>query len=162
MCNPATMANLTMGTQTAGVGLQTVGAFTNAYNQRQVNKANARMADWAADDAIRRGRLAEGRHRAQTRRMIGSQRAAFAGRGIVASEGSPLDILISTDMMGEIDAATIRENAEREAFGRRVEASNFRAQASANNPFLAGGSTLLTGAGQVADRWYRYRREGVV
>ena len=63
-----------------------------------------------------------------------------------------------TDFFGEYDVATVRTNARKEAWSRRSQSANFQAEALSSRPWLSAGSTLLTGAGQVASRWYEYTR----
>ena len=50
----------------------------------------------------------------------------MAANGVDLSSGSPLDILGDTAMYGELDALTIRSNAEREAYGYRVQSRRRR------------------------------------
>ncbi len=79
--------------------------------------------------------------------------------------GSALDILGDTAALGELDALTIRSNAERESYEQRVVASNLKANAGmkrmgADNAIIAGKigarTSLLTGAGSVASKWQNY------
>jgi hypothetical protein len=93
-----------------------------------------------------------------------SQRAGFAARGVALDEGSPLAILQDTDMMGEMDALTIRDNAEKEAWGARMQGANYSsdsamlsARAGAESSTGAAFGSLLTGAGAVASSWYNRR-----
>jgi hypothetical protein len=72
--------------------------------------------------------------------------------------------LTDTDFMGELDARIIRQNAARESFGHRVTAQQYRDDAALTryggesiSPALAGATSLLTGAGSVASKWYAYR-----
>lgn len=143
-----------------GMVSQTAGAYTNAQNAQRVNRMNAQIADMHATDALRRGKNEEFAHRQKVQQLKSSQRASFASRGVALDEGSPLAVLVSTDYMGEVDAATIRENASREAWGYRVGASNYRAAANARSPLLEAGNTLLTGAGSVASKWYQLNEKG--
>lgn len=164
-----TLASVGMGLQVAGTVNSLFGASNqakatqNAYNyQAAVNRNNAQIADWQARDAVTRGQKAEQAQRLRTAQLKGSQRAAMAARGVALDEGSPLNILNDTDYMGELDALTIRDNAEREAWGHRMQAGNYTSDASmlsnradAESPSSATFGSLLTGAGAVADSWYR-------
>ncbi|SRR6266478_2308846 len=160
MCNPVTPALAQAGFYSSIVGTtsSTLGAITNAVNTRRTANANAALAEHQAADAIARGQTNEFNRRLKTSQLKSTQTAEFAGHGVALDSGSPLDVLTSTDVMGEQDALTIRNNAVKEAWGYNVEAANYRAQAANANPWAAGVSTLLGSAGQVADKWYRYKR----
>jgi len=163
------LASISAGLQIAGVVNGAFGASRqaeatqNAYNyQAAVNRNNAQIAEWQAQDAVTRGAKAEQTQRLKAAQLKGSQRAAFAARGVALDEGSPLAILQDTDYMGEMDALTIRDNAAREAWGHRTQGANYSgdasmlsARADAESPSGAAFNTLLTGAGAVADSWYR-------
>lgn len=166
----STWAGISAATSVIGLGLQAYGAMTssnaqkNAYNyQAQVSANNAKIAEWNAQDALRRGEQAEMDLRRKTAALKGNQRASLAARGLDISEGSALNILTDTDYFGEYDALTIRNNAEKQAWSAKIEGNNatanselLRMRAAAENPLMEGAGTLLAGAGSVADRWYRY------
>jgi hypothetical protein len=90
---------------------------------------NAALADLQATDAIARGAEAESRYRTQIKGLVGSNRANMAAQGIDVSTGSAVDVQRDVEAVGELDALTIKNNAAREAFGYRVEASQYRRQA---------------------------------
>lgn len=168
MCDPTLIGKVGSGLQIAGV----VSSAQAAYNQSKATKAateyqaavdrnNAQRAEWQAQDAITRGQKAEQAQRLKTAQLRSSQRAAFAARGVALDEGSPLAILQDTDYMGELDAQTLKDNAAREAWGHRTQASSYRsnadmlsARAAAESPTGAAFTSLLTNAGAVASSWY--------
>lgn len=148
----AIMMGATVGSSVLSAG--------SAYEQGQVAKAtaqsNAQMADYAAQDALHRGE-----EDAQTLQRRGSalksaQRAGMAAKGLDISYGMAADLQDQTEFFTQVDVATARRNAQREAWQQRTRGQNMLAQGEAdarNGLFRATGS-LLTGAGQVADRWY--------
>ena len=171
----ATWGSLGTGLQVAGLVSGALGASRQseatqqAYNyQAAVNKNNAQVAEWQAQDALQRGTKAEQAQRLKVAQLKSSQRAGFAARGVALDEGSPLAILQDTDMMGEMDALTIRDNAEKEAWGARMQGANYSsdsamlsARAGAESSTGAAFGSLLTGAGAVASSWYdRHRKTG--
>ena len=87
---------------------------------------NAQVAELQAEDAVDRGFEAESRFRSQVRGAIGAQRAAFAGGNIDVSFGSAVDVQADAAFLGEMDALQIRTNAAREAWGYKVQATNYR------------------------------------
>lgn len=123
--------------------------------QKAVLKHNASMADAEAQDAVDRGQVAEQRQRLATRQTIGSSRASLAAQGVDVSSGSAADVQASEAGLGELDALTIRNNAAREAWGYKVQATDLRRQgdlAAFSGDQAAAGyraqglSTLVTGA----------------
>lgn len=167
-----TGAEVLMATQVAGATMSAYGAYQSskdsaaAYGyQSQVARNNAQIAETQAQDALARGQIAEGEHGKKVAQLKGNQRAILAAHGLDLGEGSALNILSDTDFMGARDLLIIRDNAAREAWGHRVEGANYRADAGllqarsdAENPLLAGATTLLTGGGSVASSWDRYSR----
>lgn len=176
MCIPAmsagTVGQIGTGLQIAGLASGAFGAYNKsksdkaAYEyQAQVSKNNATLAEWQAQDAMQRGASAEQQQRLKTAQLRGSQRARLAASGVVLDEGSPLRILDDTDYMGELDARTIQDNTAKEVWGHRMQGANYasdssmlKARADAESPFGSAFSTLLTGAGTVADSWYRRKK----
>lgn len=168
MCEPATIAAVatyfgaaaetaaTIGAigSAASVGLGALGAYQTARASKDAAINNARIADMQAADALKRGEQDRIEALRRGRLMEGQQRASLAARGLDLSEGTPNDILGQTDFFTQADAATLRTNARKEAWARQAQAGNYRAEAAATNPGLALTSTLLGGAGRVADRWY--------
>lgn len=132
MCvDPMTM--LMIGsTVMSGVGAVQQGQAASAsasYNAK-VSDMNARLADRAARDAVERGKVEEQKQRQKTAQIIGQQQAGMAANGLDLGFGSPLDLLIDTATMGEIDALTIRSNTFREERDIRQQGANYRGQAS--------------------------------
>jgi hypothetical protein len=147
---------------------QAAKAQKNAANyQAAVARNNAKVAEWQAEDALRRGEMAKQQTQLNTAALKGRQRAMLAERGIDLGEGSALNLLTDTDQFGAIDANTVIDNANREAYGFRVGAQNNNAnadllqyKADTTNPDAAAAGTLLTGAGQVASSWYTFSSKG--
>lgn len=131
-------------------------ASAQRYNA-QVQEMNATLSERRAKDALERGAVEEQRKRQQVAQLRGQQTVAMAANGVDLSFGSPLGMLIDTAALGELDALTIRTNANREAYDFKVDAVNKRAgasmsRASADNAitgsYLNAGGTILGGAGK--------------
>lgn len=121
-------------------------------------EANQRLANYQADDALNRGSIEEQQYRRQLAQLIGRQRNEIGARN-VELRGSALRLLEDTAMIGEEDAVTIRNNAAREAWSYRNQASE-ASRWGANqksNANAAAGSTLLTGAAQAYGSWANSR-----
>jgi hypothetical protein len=157
-----------------GAGMSATSAYTQAKNQQaalnaeaQVQANNAILAGWQADDSIARGDLAAQQQTLKGAQVKGSQRAAMAANGIDLSVGSAQAVLNDTDFITAVDAAQIRDNAAREAWGYRQSAKGYmdkssaaRSGASSISPWLSAGTSLLTSATSVANRWYQTNARG--
>jgi hypothetical protein len=200
MCEPATLTAIGAGIAsaasavgTAASGITLAGAATaatvasgaiGAYGaiqsgqaqkkqaryQAGVERNNSQIATWQAQDATQRGQIEEQRQRLATARLRSSQRAGMAANGVELDSGSPLDVLMDTAQLGELDALTIRSNAEREAYGFRSQSGNLMAQAGLTQMagrsaqtagFIGAGSTLLSSAATAYDRKATYQKYGI-
>jgi len=132
-------------------------AEANKYNA-QVAEMNAQIADKQAKDAIERGKQEEQQKRLQTAQLEGRQRTAIAANGVDLTFGSPLDTIVDTAKMGEIDALNVRTNAYREAYGYKMQGTNqlanakldrMHADAAVKGGYLEAFGTVLGGTGKV-------------
>jgi hypothetical protein len=137
------------------------GAITNygtAYSQSQALKAqgeaqkayaqmNAKLAEAQAGDAIARGEREAKEHGKQVRQLVGSQRAAIAAQGIELDDGDAEALQIDTETIGAQQMLQIKNNAWREAWGFKTQASSYQAQGemAAATARTAARSTLTTG-----------------
>ena len=133
------------------------------FSARQ-SEANARLQEMQATDVEKRGKKEAQLHRRKVRGLIGSQRAALAAQGLDVNTGTAQDVQLETAQFGEEDAATIRKNAIREAYGLRVGAVNTRSQgkfdqiagrASKRTSYLTGG---MQAAGYGAQAYGEYKK----
>lgn len=176
MCDPVTGAvTLSSFMAVAGPVAAVGGTLLSAYGAQQASKAredtfayqaavdrnNQIIEERRAVDALKRGEIEERQQKLRTSQAIAKQTVGLVGQGVDVTFGSSVDLLADTAELGAYDAAVIRGNVQREAAGIRGEAATFGAQATlsrarseAESPLLAGGATLLTGAGNVAAQWY--------
>jgi hypothetical protein len=133
---------------------------------RTQSEVNAKVAEGQASDAIRRGEREAMAQKAKVRQTMGAQRAAQAAQGIDIGSDSAIGVVGDTAYYGEIDVQTIKNNAYREAFGYKQQASNIRSQGRLD--YIASRaeakSSLLTGGMQAASyasgAWGEYRKGG--
>jgi hypothetical protein len=166
LAGAATAATIAGGVISAGGAImQGQAQAKQAKYQSAVERNNATIAGWQATDAQQRGKIEEQRQRLQTARLHGAQRAGMAANGVEIDNGSPLDVLMDTAQLGELDALTIRSNAEREAYGFRSQSSNLMAQSGLTRmagrnaqqaSYISAGSTLLSTAATAGDRKFQY------
>ena len=130
MCELTTM--LMIGsTVMGGVGAIQQGnaaAASASYNAK-VADMNAKLSERQARDAVERGAIEEQQQRIKTSAILGQQKAAMAANGVDLKFGSPLDALVDTATMGELDALTIRANTYREERDIRQQGLNAQGQA---------------------------------
>ncbi|WP_343684002.1 hypothetical protein [Asticcacaulis sp.] len=154
---------------TAGLVSSAAGAYSQASGQKAALNSEAMFADLAAARRQQQARqtLEAGNAEAQavmldTARAKGAQRTAFATNGVDLTSESAQGVLTATDFVGQVDKNTVLANAMRDAWGLRTEATNetnranmARTTARGISPTKSAVSTLLGGAGQVADSWYK-------
>ena len=182
MCEPIT---LTSGIAMAGLALSAAGTATSviggmqqsgaasaaARYQAQVADNNAKIAAWQADDATKRGLVAEDKRNTLTSLQVSQQRAALGSGGSEVGAGTNVDIMGDTKAAGAFDALTIRSNAEREAYGYKVAGTSAEANArlqrqkadsADSSVWIGAGANLLSGASSVADKWASYKQKGLL
>ena len=67
---------------------------------------NATLADRRAKDAVERGAREEQMQRAKNQQLLGRQRAAMGANGVDLGFGSPLDTMVDTAVLGELEYGT--------------------------------------------------------
>ena len=170
MCDP----RLAIGAQAYGAATSTVGAYYSAQAQKSSLKTqasiadtNARLAEISAQGELLKGQRAEQSVRLTTAKVKSSQRASMTANGIDLGSTTAVNVLDTTDIMGEIDANTAAANAVRSAWGYRTQGVNYtndaitkRATAKGISPWMQAGTSLLTGAGSVAKDYYQLKKYG--
>ena len=166
----------------AGIGMQAGGALINASAARsgakqqrnqliynaQVAEKNAQLSEMQAQDATQRGQDAVAQYSKQAASVFSSQRTALAANGVDLGEGSANEQLATTKFTAELDQNQIMDNALRQAWGYRTQKSNLLDSANASrsgakniNPNMAGITSLITGATQVASNYYTGKKSGL-
>lgn len=161
MCEPVTltaMQTLALGASaTAGV-IGAVGQYQQGQVAKQVGRNNAIMAEYAAQDAIKRGDEQAASVRRQADQLRGRQRATMAAKGLDLGVGTSAELIDQTDFFGQVDQVTSRENARRDAWAARASGNAALAQgnAAARQANIGAFSTLLGTAGSVHSKWRDY------
>lgn len=152
MCEPAT---LTMaGIALAGGIAKGVAAKSAADSNANILRANAAIADNAAGDATDRGNIASGRAQIRGSMLEGHQAAQYASSGVDSQSGTAADVQGGTGGMTALEAAILKNNAQREALGYEKQAENFRRQADDQDAagtwgMITGGLSGVSSAAQV-------------
>lgn len=135
-----------------GAAASSYGTYSAGKYNKSISKFNTKIAELQAKDALRRGGKDIAQTRSTARQVIGAQRTALASQGIDVDVGSAADVQEDTMIRSEIDVNTIRNNAAREAWGFKVQATSGRLQSGldsmeANNRAVSG---LMTAGSQSA------------
>ncbi len=173
----------------AGVAMNAVGQIKAGHAQKAAGEAqqaaansqadladyNASVADAQAQDAESRGEIAASNFRRSVKGMIGAQRAGIAAGNIDVGFGSAVDVQADAARLGEMDVATIRTNAAREAWGYQVQATDLRAsadiarktgvyqaqagEAAQSASYFGAAGTILTGASSLLSAKYGFGKK---
>lgn len=143
----------------AGAGLSAASAIQQGNEAKETAKYNAKVEEVKAVDAERRGSMAEATQRQRAQIILGKQRAAQGGSGVLADTGSGSDVLQQTAAFGERDATAMRLNAGREAWGYRSKATldRYSGEVAQEKGYASGASAFLTGTSSMlaADPWWK-------
>lgn len=144
MCGPVAIGVAML----ASAAMSAYSQKQNADYQSDLANYNAEVAENSANDAVNRGNAEAAQQRARARQLGGTQAATMAASGVDLGGGTAVDIFSQTAGMGELDALTSVNNAQRQAYGLQTQAAGQRSQASAYTAFgnQAAGMTLLNGA----------------
>ena len=177
MCEIATIIAVTSLAATAASGYMAFQGQRDASKaaedqgryQEAVANNNATLAERMAVDAEDRGRNLEQEQRLRTRQLIGQERVQFAKGGVRLGDSGTINTEADAAAFGELDALTLRSNAQREAYGYRTQGMNFQSEGAlarasgdsrASNLRTQSYGTALSTAGSVGSRWYAFDKAG--
>ncbi|MFZ0931951.1 MAG: hypothetical protein WAN11_25355 [Syntrophobacteraceae bacterium] len=146
------------------------GAIMQGYAQSQSADYNAQVAqnnqiiaNQNAGIALQQGQRQEEAKRIQTGEMIGGIKAGEAASGVNPNTGSALNVRSSAAETGQLDALTIRYNANMTARNDTYQGAMYGSQAAmysaAGNWDIA--NSILGGASSVSNKWLQYNQMGV-
>lgn len=154
MCLP--LAAVAAVASIAGAGVAAYGMVQQGKTAQQVADNNAKMAEYAAQDAQRKGEEDAMAVQRKAAALKSNQRVAMAANGLDLTYGTAADLQDQTDFFAQSDAATARTNASREAWRLRSGGQQEAAMGAAarSNASLSAAGTLIGTAGSVASKWY--------
>lgn len=142
----------------AGPSIGVMSELSSAYSQSKALEAqgeyqktmydlNADAASAQSQDATRRGDKAAAESVRRANQALGSQRAAMGASGVSVDSGSARDVQAETAQASAMDTMTLKTNAWREAWGYKVQASQYNFQGRMAKLAAESGAkqTLLTG-----------------
>lgn len=135
-------------------GIDAAGKIAQGKQDAATAETNRRISEAQANDALLRGTIEETRYRRMIAQVAGAQKASFGNRNVAVS-GTALDLLGDTAAIGEEDISTIRNNAARQAWGYRNQASEASrvGEFAQSNAFGSAAGTLLTSGSQAYGKW---------
>lgn len=138
-------------------------AASAANANAQVAASNAAYQDQLAADAYDLSSTKKDELRQSYAQLEGENMTSYASSG-VSTLGSPTQAIADNAAWKEFDINVINENADREAYGHQVQASNYRVQqqqqqymasnASSGNSLLGSLVQGLSGVGSAAMQIY--------
>jgi hypothetical protein len=145
------------GMEAGGDLLQGVGGYQQALYQAKLAGRNAENVQASGDYQEEASKMRYGALGAQ-------QKADAAARGVSVDSTSVANTLKSTAEIGGLDAAMIHFNAMREAYGLTSQAAVDKAAGrnAAVGGILKAGTSFLSGAQSVSDKWLAYQRSGAM
>lgn len=177
MADPVTLGTIGIMGSAAGGGISAIGSIFQGNAKRdelnyqaQVADINAQIAKQNADYAYQAGgqqSVALGMKQAQGQANI---RNAQAASGLDVNSGSNKDVQDSAKLVDSMDAATLRANTARTAYGYTVQETGFKnsataARVGAGNAERAGYigalSSVVGSASSVADKWSKGTQSGL-
>jgi len=146
------LTSIAIGALIAGTATKAKAQHSAGKEAQRVAEANAAQAEEQRVDAFRRGATEESAYRRDVRRLMGTQRAGYAGQGVDVTSGTAAALRGQTEELMQSDIGRLRRNAEREALGYAKEADEYRQQGryarSAARWGLA--ATILGGSAETA------------
>ena len=153
-----------------------IGAYFSAESQKSqlqfqsdMAALNAKAAENTAQSILQAGSREASNLSMRAGKVVSSQKAGQGARGVQIGVGSAAEEVATTNLMKETDMLTINANAVRAAGAARMQSTNYANQsllqgtsASSINPYASMGSSLMTGAAQVAPQWYKALKAGGV
>jgi hypothetical protein len=141
-----------------------------ANYQAAVARNNAEIAKRNAVYAEQVGVRREQEEIYKVRDIVGATKAAQGASGLSVGVGSGADVIGSTSGLGLLSVANVRDVSAREAYGFRVQETNFENEAKAAkvagknammSGFIGAATSLIGGATQVGKMQAGMRTSGV-
>lgn len=173
-----TVAAVSIGSSIAGGILGAFGSEKKAdaeaqadMYKAQVARNNAIIAERKAGQTREAGGIEAENNDLKTKSKIAEATVVQAANGLDVNTGTNVDVRNSMADLGRLDTLTIISNAAKKAQDFEVQAMNFNAEGqldtmAAENAKEAGdinaASSLISGAGSVADKWLGFSQKGIV
>lgn len=162
----------------ASAGISAISAITGAFTQANAARAqgdvesiisgiNSRIASLQSAETIEAGDIAASREELKSQQVQGSILSSQGASGIDVGSGSSALVRNAARSVGTQDALTIRNNAQRQAFGFQTQAlsetskgqiAQLTAKAQADQDILNGGLSAIRGPLSIAANYLKWQR----
>ncbi len=148
----------------AGAGMSAYSQYQSAQYNAQVARNNQAIMNQNASIALQQGTVNEENQRLKTGAAMGAMESQQSASGINPNEGSALNMRASLAETGELDALTVKYNANMQNWNYRNAADSYGAQASLDQSQAAWGvaGSILGGASNVSNKWLQFNQMGVM
>jgi hypothetical protein len=127
---PAVIAAGSLVTSVAGAGMSAYSQAQSADYNAAVARNNQVIMNRNASIALQQGTVAEENQRLKTGSTIGAMESQQAASGVNPNSGSALNVRSSAAETGELDALTIRSNANMQNWNFKNQANEYAGAAS--------------------------------
>ena len=146
-----TMAWVGVGLSALSAVIAGASAYAQADNNKHAAEYNSDIETKKAKDAANIGANEAADIRARTRKLIASQVESGAMSGVDVNYGSTLGLLVDTAGIGEKEALTVMNNAQRQAWGHTAQSQldQFEAKQAGRARTLNTFGSAISGASSV-------------
>lgn len=174
------MSALMTNSMYASMGVSAASALGTAYAKSQALKSqgryeetiantNAMLTGVAEKQTLQAGDIVASRKNLETKARVGSELAEQGASGVSVGSGSAALVRGGTELAGNIDELTIRNNAMRAAFGYKIQGiqdqfqgrfARLTAKSEAQQSLISGGLGAISGPLQIQSDYLRWSRSG--
>lgn len=151
---------------------QAADAQSKAYQyQAAVAQQNQQIAQQYAAQETARGEQMAQRKQQETAQRVGAVTAATGASGLDPGSGSALRLQDDTLAMGRLDAETIRYNANKAAYGYKLQGTSYENQArlddmaadsASRSGNLSAFGDIISGGASVSNKWAAFKQQGAI
>lgn len=160
----AATAQSALGWGTFSTAANVTGDLLSGIAAGQQANFAAKVAGQDAFAARAAGQYEESAAKGRTTAAVASAKAAQAANGVSVDSGSAENVRGAIQRFGDLDAAMIHYNAARQAYADEAQAGLYKmaGRNAAVGSLFKAGSSFLTGARSLSDKWLAYQRSGAL
>lgn len=139
-----------------GVAMSAASSIQQGKQQKAMSEYNAAVARQEAEAIKEATAYEELRQKEQAKKLRGRQLALYGKSGVLM-EGTPLEVMEETAAQAELDTLAIRRAGATSASRQESQAQLdiIRGRSAERAGYYGAGTSLLTGAGQIASAYGR-------
>lgn len=158
------MASRSLDLGALATGADISGQLLSGIGGMQQANFAAAVARQNASSALQAGQFAGESSNLKYGALEAEQKTSAAANGVSVDSGSVQNTINSTKAISAIDAMAIKFNASREAYAQNTQASLDEAtgRGALAKGLLGAGTSFLSGASSLGDKWLAYKRTGAL